>query len=165
MRTLTLRIAKHLRPFFGAHRLTDITTPLVRVFMTQRQAAGAANATINRELITLKRMCTLAVQDRTLTTKPYIPLLKEQNIRRGFFEPDHCRTMLNHLPPHMRGIAGFAFVTGWRTPSEILPLEWRHVDWQAREVRLDAGATKNGEGRVFPFTTALGAVLEDQRHL
>jgi integrase len=165
LRTLTLRIAKHLRPFFGAHRLAAITTPLVRVFITQRQAAGASNATINRELITLKRMCTLAVQDGTLTTKPYIPLLQEQNIRRGFFEPDQCRAILNHLPPSMRGIAGFAFVTGWRTPSEILPLEWRHVDWQAREVRLDAGTTKNGEGRVFPFTTALRAVLEDQRHM
>jgi hypothetical protein len=26
-------------------------------------------------------------------------------------------------------------VTGWRTPSEILPLEWRQVDLKAGEVR------------------------------
>ena len=45
----------------------------------------------------------------------------------------------------MRGIAAFAFVTGWRTPSEILPLEWRQVDLTQGEVRLDVGATKNGE--------------------
>ena len=33
----------------------------------------------------------------------------------------------------------------------------------AGEVRLDPGATKNGEGRVFPFTTALRRVLEAQQ--
>ena len=32
----------------------------------------------------------------------------------------------------------------------------------AGEVRLDAGTTKNGEGRVFPFTRDLRRVLEDQ---
>src|SRR5712692_8270252 len=63
---------------------------------------------------------------------------------------------------YMRGIAAFACITGWRTPSEILPLEWRHVDMQAGEVRLDAGTTKNGEGRVFPLTRDLRRVLDDQ---
>ena len=77
LRTLTLRIEKHLRPFFGHQLLTAITTPVVRTYITRRQAAGASNATINRDLITLKRMFTLAVQGGTLPTKPYIPLLKE----------------------------------------------------------------------------------------
>src|SRR5262249_7018851 len=84
LRTLTLRIANHLRPFSGPYRLTALPTPLVRAFITARQAEGASNATINRDLITLKRMCALSVQDGTLATKPYIPLLKEHNIRRGF---------------------------------------------------------------------------------
>jgi integrase len=63
----------------------------------------------------------------------------------------------------MRGIAEFAFVTGWRTPSEILPLEWRQVDMKAGEARLDPGTTKNGEGRVFPFTRELRQVFERQQ--
>jgi integrase len=63
----------------------------------------------------------------------------------------------------MQGIATFAFLTGWRTPSEILPLEWRRVDWTAGEIRLEAGTTKNGDGRVFPFTQELRRVLEAQR--
>ena len=63
----------------------------------------------------------------------------------------------------MRGIAAFAFVTGWRTPSEILPLEWRQVDLKAGEVRLDVGATKNGEGRVFPVTIELRRILNAQQ--
>jgi integrase len=163
LRTLTLRLRKHLRPVFGSLALTAITTSRVRVFMEQRHSAGASNATINRDLITLKRVLSLAVQDGTLDRKPYIPLLKEHNIRRGFFEREEFERIQAQLPADMQGVAAFAFVTGWRTPSEILRLEWRHVDFDLREVRLDPGTTKNGEGRVFPFTAALAQVLEAQR--
>ena len=163
LRTVTLRIKKHLTSFFGDRRLTTITPPLVRQYIAKRQADGASNATINRDLVTLKRMFSLAVQGGDLMTRPYIPLLKESNVRKGFFEREQLQNVAAHLPSHMRGIAEFAFVTGWRTPSEILPLEWRQVDMKAGEVRLDPGTTKNGEGRVFPFTTALRQVLERQQ--
>jgi integrase len=165
VRTLRLRITKHLQPFFGHYGLAEVRPPVVRDFIRRRQASGASNATINRDLITLKRMLALAVQDGRLPTKPYIPLLKEHNVRQGFFEPEHVQQVAEHLPPEMRGIALFAWITGWRTPSEILPLEWRQVDFRAGEVRLDAGTTKNGEGRVFPFTVALRQVLEAQREI
>jgi integrase len=29
----------------------------------------------------------------------------------------------------------FAYITGWRIASEILPLQWRQVDFDAGEVR------------------------------
>lgn len=57
----------------------------------------------------------------------------------------------------------FAYITGWRIASEVLPLQWRNVDFKAREVRLDPGTTKNREGRVFVMTTDLRTLLEAQR--
>ena len=111
-----------------------------------------SNGEINRELTTLKRMFSLAIQAGKLLYKPYIPLLREQNVRMGFFEAHQYTAVLRHLPPSLRPVIGFAYVTGWR----IL---------QAGEVRLDAGTTKNGEGRVFPFTPELRDLLEAQcRH-
>jgi integrase len=130
---------------------------------TQRQAAGAANATINRELIALKRMCTLAMQAGKLLVRPYIPLLKENNVRKGFFEPEQFASVKQQLPPHMCAIIEFAYITGWRTPSEILPLEWRQVNLTAGEVRLDPGTTKNGEARLFPITVEPRRVLVTQQ--
>jgi integrase len=70
-----------------------------------------------------------------------------------------------HLPVSLQPIVAFAYITGWRTPSEILPLEWRHVDMKAGEVRLDPGTTTNDDGRVFPFTRALRRLLEDQQQV
>jgi integrase len=52
---------------------------------------------------------------------------------------------------------------GWRITSEVLPLQWRHVDLKAGEVRLDPGTTKNSEGRVFKLTSELRRVLEKQK--
>jgi integrase len=165
LRTVTLRVNKHLRPAFGHDSLAAITTARLRLYITGRQAEGASNATVNRDLITLKRMFTLAVQSGKIAAKPYIPLLKERNVRRGFFEPEQFQRVKDSLPRHMQGIAAFACITGWRTPSEILPLEWAQVDMHAGEVRLEPGATKNDEGRVFPFTTALRTVLEEQEKI
>jgi len=150
VRIVTLRVAKHLTPVFAHRRLMTITTADVRAFTARRQAAGASNATINRDLILLKRMCVLAMQAGKLTVRPYIPLLKESNIRKGFFEPAQFESVTQHLPPHMQGIARFAHVTGWRTPSEILPLEWRQVDMQAGEVRARCGHDEERRGTRVP---------------
>ena len=59
----------------------------------------------------------------------------------------------------------FADLTGWRIGSEILPLQWRQVDFQAGTVRLDVGTTKNRDGREFPFDVCpeLRDLLEHQR--
>src|SRR5207248_7208264 len=73
--------------------------------------------------ISLKRMFSLAIQGGKLVSKPYIPLLKENNVRAGFFEPAQFQSVKRHLPDHMRPIIEFAHITGWRTPSEILRSE------------------------------------------
>jgi integrase len=58
----------------------------------------------------------------------------------------------------------FAYSTGWRIESEVLPLEWRRVDFNnGGEIRLEPGTTKNGDGRVFPMTDDLLALLKVQR--
>ena len=71
--------------------------------------------------------------------------------------------MAAHLPEAIRAVVRLAYITGWRIPSEVLPLQWRQVDFEAGQIRLDAGTTKNNEGRVFPMTAALRNVLEQQR--
>jgi integrase len=165
LRTIKRRVELHLQPFFGGRKLASITTPSIRKFIVQRQAARASNGEINRELTALKRMFSLAIQAGHLFAKPHIPMLKENNIRAGFFEREQADSVKNHLAQHFRGIPAFAYITGWRTPSEILPLEWRRVDFKTGQVRLDAGTTKNDEGRVFPFTAALKQVLDEQRQV
>jgi integrase len=172
------RITKHLVPVFGTKRLASITSADITAYIARRQtdtivsrkAHGTvpavthpvSNAEINRELQILKRIFNLAVQSGRLAIKPAIKMLRESPARSGFFEADQLASVLAHLPEDIQPVIKFASITGWRIASEVLPLEWRNVDFAAGEVRLDAGVTKNGEGRVFPFTDSLRDVLEAQ---
>jgi integrase len=97
--------------------------------------------------------------------RPYIPMLEENNVRSGFFEREQFESVRRHLPEELRAVITFAYFTGWRINSEILTLEWSHVDLKAGAVRLNPGTTKNKEGRLFPFKIdpELTEVLETQK--
>jgi integrase len=150
------RIELHLAPALRGRRMSDITTADIRAFTKRRLDAGAAAAEINRELAILKRAYSLAIKAGRLQVRPHIPMLAEHNVRRGFLEPAQFALVKAELPVALQPILQFAYLTGWRLRSEVMPLEWRNVDWQGRTVRLDPGTTKSGEGRTFPFTRALG---------
>jgi hypothetical protein len=75
-------------------------------------------------------------------------MLRENNVRAGFFEHAQYLSVLPRLPEAMRPVVTFAYVTGWRINSEGLPLQWRQVDLKAGapESQPDAPA-------VFPTTS------------
>jgi hypothetical protein len=50
-----------------------------------------------------------------------------------------------HLADYLKPLTQAAYITGWRTKSELLTRQWRHVDLTAGWLRLDPGQTKNGE--------------------
>lgn len=168
------RIRKHLLAFFGGYRMTNITTADIRVFIARRKTPmatpdgrilpGASNAEINRELAILKRAFRLAQQAEKLIHRPHIPMLKEDNVRQGFFERAEFDDVRSKLPDELRGVVTLAYFAGWRIASEVLPLKWTHVDRAAKTVRLDPGHSKNGEGRTLPcgLLPELWAVIDTQ---
>lgn len=161
LRDAERHFAIHLKPFFRGRRAASITTPEIREYIAKRQDEEASNATINRELAALKRAFSLAIESGKLTFKPTIPMLREDNVRRGFFEREQFEAVRSRLPEVVRDIVTFLYVTGWRI-GEVLNLQWRQIDFAAGWVRLDVGTTKNDEGRVFPFTVELRELLEAQ---
>jgi integrase len=156
---------QRLSPFFGPLRAARLTSADVTRYKTQRQGEGAANATVNRELAALKRALTLALQGERIQRAPYIEMLQEDNVRKGFFEREQFESVRRLLAECLRPVVTFAYITGWRVPSEVLTLQWRQVDFKAGTVRLEPGTTKNREGRTFAMTTELRACLEAQRAL
>src|SRR5207244_8464306 len=139
-------------PCFGNRRMITITTTDLRAYVAKRKADGTpvrqkrgskakeegslpdvskkpvSPAEINRELTVLKRMFSLAIQAGKLVHKPHFPMLRENNVRAGFFERDQYLAVQRHLPKSMQPVVTFAYVTGWRVNSEVLPLQWRQVD-------------------------------------
>jgi len=159
------RSIEHLRDFFAGFRAVDITTDRIRQYVAQRQEASAGNATINRELAALKRMFNLAreMTPPKVQEVPYIPMLKEPPARCGFLRDENYKKLRNQMPGHLRPVFAMAYYTGMRA-GEILNLRWEQVDLTERIVRLDPGATKNGEGRTLFLTEELFQLLVILKH-
>jgi integrase len=79
------------------------------------------------------------------------------------FEEAEFAAILTHLPETaLHAPLKFAYHTGWRFRSEVLPLTADRVDLRAGFVHLDINTTKSGEGRSFYLTADLRAVLQAQ---
>lgn len=152
----------HLKPFFTGMRLMAIGQVEATKYAAQRQAAGAANGTINRELAVLGRMFRLAYELGKLMRLPVLKKLKEAGARQGFFESEQYQAVRGHLAPDLQVITDLAYTYGWRMQSEILVLERRQLDLTERTLRVDPGTTKNDEGRVVYLTPALAEALAVQ---
>ena len=152
------RIEQHLTPFFAGLRAADITTDRIRDYTMHRSQEGASNASINRELGALKRMFNLAneMTPPKVGRVPYIPMLKESNVRKGFFEHVEYLALQHELLDYLRPVLTFGYYTGARE-GEILGLKWHQVSLTARTVNLEPGTTKNNQPRTIPLT---GVLLE-----
>ena len=92
---------------------------------------------------------------------PYLPMLKENNVRKGFFEHAEFVALRDALPDYLKGFVTFAYKTGWRV-SEITGLTWNQVDRSQGIVWLETGETKNNEGRTVYLDDELQEIFNRQ---
>jgi integrase len=178
----------HLKKVFEGIRVVDITTPRINAYVDDRMKwacndcgekfdfmekcphceseeikPGASNATINRKLSALKRMLNLGAKQTPpkVDRVPHIPMLQENNTRKGFFEHSDFIALRDALPSHLKGFATFAYKTGWRV-SEIANLTWDQVNLAQSIVRIETGETKNDEARPVYLDNELKSVFRQQ---
>ncbi len=182
------RSVGHLKGQFEGMRVPEITSPKIEAYIEKRMKwacnecrkkfdaqdecpfcrsddlkKGAANATINRELSALKRMLNIGARQTPpkVDRVPYIPMLKENNVRKGFFEHAEFVALRDALSSYLKGFVTFAYKTGWRM-SEITGLTWNQVDRGNGIVRLEIGDTKNDEGRTVYLDDELQEIFHSR---
>jgi integrase len=153
------RWKKHLAPVFANLRATRVTTEAVEEYARDRVAAGAAKATVNRELALLRLGFNLARKARKLQFVPHFPMFRENNARQGFLEDaqyDKLAAATAKRGLWLRAMFETAVQFGWRS-GELKTMRVRQADIASKTLRLEPGTTKNREGReaVMPSTLAL----------
>ncbi len=150
----------HLSASFRHMRATHITTDRIRAYFAKRQAEGAANGTINRELGCLKRMFRIAHQQTPpqVSRVPYIPMQEERNIRSGFFEHEDFLSLRGALPDYCQVAVSLAYYSGMRM-GEVYSLQWKQVNWTEGKLYLQSQDTKTDTPRVLYLTGDLRRVL------
>ena len=143
--------------------MPDINSPKIEGYIETRLEEGAANATINRELSALKRMLNIGARQTPpkVDRVPYIPMLQENNTRKGFFEHSDFIALRNALPSYLKGFTTFGYRTGWQF-SEIGGLTWIQVDLNNEIVRMEVWKTKNDDTRTVYLDEELQEVFQKQ---
>lgn len=154
---------RHLRESFEGMRVIDITTPRINEYIERRLSEGASHGTVNRELAALKRLLNLGAKQTPpkVSHVPHVPMLKEDNVREGFFEYGEFLALRSALPYYLRGFVTFAYKTGWRV-SETRNLTWDQVDLQRGIVRIEGSQTKNKKARTVHLDTELKDIFNQQ---
>jgi len=171
------KIEHGLRPFFGEMLAEQVDTAQIQRWVNWRSGhrlrkssngdgETLSPASINRELSILRRAFQIGYerQPQLVEKIPPIKKLSESAARKGFVTPVQYRTLMEELPPHLRGITCVAYHVANRK-GELLKLEWSDVELDGNPpvLTLWPGETKNNDGRTLPILS--GEMLDTLRSL
>ena len=151
---------KRLQAYFGGLRAASVPTEALNRYVDRCRSQELGNATINRDLAALKRAYNLALKAGRIQRVPSFPHLREAAPRSGFVEQATYERLKNNAGTlWLRALLATAYAFGFRK-SELLNLRVKQVDLVHRSIRLNAGETKSGEGRVVKLTQDVFVLLQ-----
>jgi len=154
------QLNQHLVPFFGDRPLSQISSFETECYKRDRGKAGAALATINRELAVLSHLFNKALEWRWLKAQPAkIRRFQEANGRILYLTKEQCAELEEAAAQDQNENVHAFVVVGLRTGmrhSEILAIRLEHIDLERRIIwipKAKAGA------REQPITEDLAEYL------
>ena len=146
------RLESNIKPIIGSLLATRFGPSQIRQYIERRRAAGALNATINRELAIVRRGFRLGAQEDPplVLRQPAIRKLEEDNVRQGFIERAQYEALLAELPDNLKALFVCGYHVGARK-NELRRIKWPQVDFAASLIRLTVGQTKGKQSRTLPI--------------
>lgn len=94
--------------------------------------------------------------------RPVIPKLADHSARKTFFTDKEIQNLLSHLPDEIVRPLRVLDMTSWRSWSEMFSRKRKHWNKQTNQLILEPYETKNSEPRIFPLTSELIEILQEQ---
>ncbi|HHT9137233.1 MAG TPA: tyrosine-type recombinase/integrase [Candidatus Wunengus sp. YC60] len=142
---------KHLNPYFGDKKLSEISQKKISEYKVLRKSEGAKPATINRELAMLSKAFNLAFKEwEWIKENPVskVPKEKEDNEKDRWLTGEEEKKLLENSPQWLKDIIVFNLHTGLRI-DELLSLEWQRVNLFSKTILIQK--SKNGKPRTVPL--------------
>ncbi|TAJ31781.1 MAG: site-specific integrase, partial [Nitrospirae bacterium] len=122
--------ADHLLPCFGDKLVYQVSAKLLGEYKVKRRAAGAAPATVNKELGMVRHLFNVAIREwEWCRDNPMHRVSMEpvHNARDRWLTAEEEGRLLSASPSWLQELMTFALNTGMRR-GEILGLTWHDVD-------------------------------------
>jgi integrase len=163
LKNVEWRYLGNIKPAIGSVVASRFGPTQVRAYIAGRRAAGAFDATINRELSIIRRGFFLGSAEvpPIVGKAPHIPKLEEDNVRQGFIEQAEYLLVRTALPEHLKCLLVVAYHCGNRV-GELRKLKWSQVDLNAGEIRIERRQAKGKRPRTIPIYGEMREWLEWQ---
>lgn len=159
---------RNLTEFFGEDKpLRKITTGDCDQFKAWLLTQNLAPATVAKRLSFARTFLHVARKHKLIAENPFsevkIPTASVSG-RQRFIDRDATQKLLDVASPTWRTIIALARFGGLRCPSEVLSLEWRHIDWERGRLTVPSPKTDRYDGkgtRTIPLFPELRAHLQE----
>jgi len=135
---------KEILPEIGVMPVEQLTQQYLVNFI-HRIRKGRSPITVDRYISYLKCMFQWAVRHRYITRNPLELWSKRKEAPKDFkLTHEDVKKIIEVAPPHLAWAVEVAYHLGVRTgESELLALQWKHVDWENGYVRVYGRKTKS----------------------
>ena len=156
-----VRKLRWLDSFLGDLMLDEITLDVLDGIKAEKLKV-AGKPTVNRYLALIRAVLLRARDEwEWIDRTPKVKLFKEGPGRERSITAEQAATLLGELPAHQRDVVLFALATGLRQ-SNVLGLEWSHVNLDTGHAWVDAAQSKNRKPIAVPLNATALQVLRRQ---
>ena len=159
---------RNLTAFFGDDKpLRNITTGDADQFKAWLLTQSLAPATVAKRLSFARTFLHVARKHKLIDENPFAEVkIPAANVsaKQRFVGRDVVQRLLDAANPTWRTIIALSRFGGLRCPSEVLSLEWRHIDWERNRVAVPSPKTDRYDGkasRTLPLFADLRLFLEE----
>jgi integrase len=159
---------RNLTEYFGADKdLRSITAGDAEQFAQWLRTQGLAMATLAKRLGFARQFFNSAKKHKLIDENPFsevkIPTA-DVTTRQQFVDRPTIAKLLEVANPTWKTIIALSRFGGLRCPSEVLSLEWKHVNWEKSELTVISPKTERYDGkgsRVAPIFSEVRKYLEE----
>ena len=170
-----VRATRLFEKFIGGNiPLQTITPKHAEAFISQRISSGVTTATVNKDILVLKRVFNLAIYPRGYLDEGRNPFARMKQRKKTiaairYVSIQEYRKLINASNPWWRAIIAIAYGGGLRR-EEILNLIWQDIDFEKKQIHIQAKSNssnlldwepKDHENRIIPITDQAIKLLTD----
>ena len=150
-----------LDAFLGKLMLDEITLDVIDRVKSERLKT-VSKSTVNRYLAVVRSILLRARDEWEWIDKaPKVKLFREPPGRERSITVEQAEALLRELPAHQRDVVLFTLATGLRQ-SNVLRLEWSHVNLESGHAWVDADQSKNRRPIAVPLNLKALEILRRQ---